>query len=967
MLAPGRDVSSSDHRSERLDEDVTAAGSAQPAERLDQLEHGDTPPASRRLDDDVTVAALPPQTLHGGPEPSDERPRPRPGMVLGRYMLLSELGSGGMGVVMAAYDRELDRRVALKLLRSGTGEARMRREAQALAQLQHPSVVTVYEVGSIDGQPFIAMEHVDGVTFDAWAARHRGQWRKIVEIAIRAGRGLAAAHAVGLVHRDVKPSNILVGHDGRVCVADFGIATPTGRPVDSDVVDIETRARPSSAASSWSSAWLHGAEVLTEAGVVVGTPAYMAPEQHRGEPVDARSDQFAFCVALYRMLYGRAPFAGDDLEALRASVTAGQVEPPPADTEVPASVRRVLLRGLAAQPERRWPSMTALLEALARTLGRRRWAALAGAAALAGIAIAAMLTEPEPGGPACPAGEERLSGVWDEERQVALRDAFAASELPYALDAWARTQERLDRHAASWSERYGALCAEMSDAGASPALDREMACLRSRREELRALVELLAEGDPEVVAKATQAAATLAPVGTCHSEGVEAAAMASPRPEQQAAVDEIRLTLARAEAAFKAGTLDVGIEHARAALATARALGYVPVEVEALHRLGMLQALAGQLDEAVRNLGDAALRGVEVRHDRIAAQAAIGTAFVVGYQQGHAEEGLVWIRHATAALERLPPDPLLDAELRVTRAAVLSAQGRFEDALPEFRRGLEQREQGLGNDHPLVASSYNNLGSALAELGRYDEALPALERAEAIWERGYGPRHPVVATAINGIGVVLEQVGRYDEARRRLEQALALREAAFGRDHVNVALTLDNLGSVLAHLGAYDEARRASERALELRAKHLGVRHPHYASSLVNLGWVAEMQGRLDEACDHHRRAIEIWEEALGPDHPYLGHPLTSLGRAELLRGHPEVAVEVLGRALRIREAAPKPIELAETRLALARALWPDDPARARDLAEKASGDVQAAVHGPDAIRLEIVRWLAEHPAPADP
>jgi serine/threonine protein kinase len=244
MLAPGRDVSSSDHRSERLDEDVTAAGSAKPAERLDPLDpldpldHRDTLPGSRPLDDDVTVAALPPETILGGPEgssPSDERPRPTPGMVLGRYMLLSELGSGGMGVVMAAYDRELDRRVALKLLRSGSGEARMRREAQALAQLQHPSVVTVYEVGSIDGQPFIAMEHVDGVTFDAWVARHRGQWRKIVEIAIRAGRGLAAAHAVGLVHRDVKPSNILVGHDGRVCVADFGIATPTGRGVDSDV------------------------------------------------------------------------------------------------------------------------------------------------------------------------------------------------------------------------------------------------------------------------------------------------------------------------------------------------------------------------------------------------------------------------------------------------------------------------------------------------------------------------------------------------------------------------------------------------------------------------------------------------------------------------------------------------------------------------------------------------------------
>jgi serine/threonine protein kinase/tetratricopeptide (TPR) repeat protein len=971
--------------------------------------------------EDLTVAAPAPL---GPTREVDEHPALRPGMVLGRYLLLEQVGSGGMGVVMAAYDRELDRRVALKLLRpdlSRSGEARMRREAQSLAQLQHPSVVTVYEVGTIEGQLFIAMEYVDGLTFDAWATRHRGQWRKLVEVAIRAGRGVAAAHAVGLVHRDIKPSNILVGQDGRVCVADFGIATITGRTVDADVLDIEVPGRrtprsndaeasvagltrtltapeptspvglmPTPAASesaspitltrtststeaserpsgaSWS-AWLDRIDALTEAGAVVGTPAYMAPEQHRGEPVDARSDQFAFCVALYRVLYDDPPFAGDDLESLRIAVAVGRVKPAPAGTTVPASVRRVLLRGLAIQPERRWPTMTALLDALARTLSRRRrWVALVGVVVgVIGAGLAGLV--PEADGMACPSAEERLRGVWDEDQRVAVREAFVASDLPYATDTWTRTQERLDRHAASWSERYQALCIEMGDAGASAALDLEMACLRGRREELRALVELLAQGDSKVVAKATQAAAELTPVTSCRSEGVEAAAMASPRPDQQAAVDEIRLTLARAEAAFKAGTLDVGIEHAAAALASARTLGYAPVEVEALYRLGTLQALSGQLDEAVRSLGDAALRGVEVRHDRIAARAATMIAFVVGYQQGRPDEGLVWIRHAAAALERLEPDPVLDADLRVTRAAVLSAQGHFEEALPEFRAGLEQRLQALGEDHPLVASSYNNLGSTLVELGRYDEALQALGQAEAIWQRSYGPRHPVVATAINGIGVVLEQMGRYEEARQRFEEALVVREAVFGSDHVNVAVTLDNLGSVLAHLGEHEEARAASQRALDLRATHLGVRHPHYASSLVNLGLVAEKQGRLDEAADYHHRAIEIWEEALGPEHPYLGHPLTSLGRTELLRGRPKLAQELLTRAQRIREAANKPGELAETRLALAQSLWLDDPARARSLAQRAATDIQAAVHGPDALRVEIERWLVEHPAPTTP
>ncbi len=911
--------------------------------------------AVRPYDPEATVAAEPPEA---GPGSAVSMP---PGTMLGRYVLLSEAGSGGMGVVMAAYDRELDRKVALKLLRPGlsrSGEARLRREAQSLAQLQHPSVVTVYEVGAVGGQLFLAMEYVDGLTLDDWAARHRGQWRRIVDVAMRAGRGLAAAHAVGLVHRDVKPSNILVGHDGRVCVVDFGIATPTGRTVDSDLVEASD-ARHDPAPE-------RVVEALTEVGAVIGTPAYMAPEQHRGEPVDARSDQFAFCVTLYRVLYERAPFAGDDLQALRASVDAGRVEPEPLGSKVPGTVRRVLLRGLSVRPERRWPSMDALLDALGRAVSRRRWALAGGLGLVAasGLVGVALLPGPDRQAMACPSAEERLRGVWDEERVAAVEEAFVGSGLPYAVDAWTRTRERLDAQATRWSERYQVLCGEMGAAGASPELDVEMTCLRSRREELGALVELLASGEPAVIAKATQAASELSPVDACRSEGAEAAAMASPTPEQQAEVDEIRLSLARAEAAYKAGTLEVGVEHAQLALDRARVLGYAPVEVEALYRLGMLQALAGQLDDAARNLGDAALRGTEARHDRVAARAATMSAFVVGYQQGRPEDGAVWLRHAQAALERLGPDPVLDADLRVTRAAILTAQGRFDDALPEFRTGLRERERALGVDHPLVASSYNNLGSALVELGRYDEALEALEHARSIWERSHGPRHPLVATALNGIGAVLEQVGRYDEAREHLEKALALREAAFGADHVNVAVTLDNLGAVLVRLGRYDEARRASERALELRAKHLGTRHPHYASSLVNLGWVAEKQGRLDEACELHRRAIEIWEEALGAEHPYLGYPLTSLGRAERLRGHVEVARQVLTRALRLREATTKPIELAETRLALAQALWDGDPERARALALAAAADVQAAVHAPEALRAELEGWLHDHPAP---
>lgn len=925
-----------------------------------------------------------------------------PGTELGRYRLLHEVGSGGMGVVMAAFDQELDRMVALKLLRTrrdGAGESRMRIEARALAQLQHPSVVTVFEVGTHEGLLFIAMEFIDGETLDRWAANHRSQWSKIIEVASEAGRGLAAAHAMGIVHRDIKPSNILVGKDGRVCVADFGIATAVA-PSPADEVP-RPRRRDSSrsggyrAAESRSGAWKSAAshsgdwregvsqpptsdstppsgsvpsgvsltsplEHQTEAGTVVGTPAFMAPEQHDGRAVDARSDQFAFCVALYRVLYDDAPYAGDDLKSLRASLRARQVRPAPPGSKVPSAVRRVLLRGLSIDPRRRWPSMSALLDALSRARRRRRRVGVAVAATL--VAGGAIVLWPTPT-VECPSAEERLAGVWDESRADALREAFVASELPYALDTWTRTHDRLQGYAEAWSGAYEGLCTAMQTAEQSVALDSQMECLGQRREQLQALVDLLHEGDATVVAKAAQAASELEPVSDCQARGAEAAAMAAPPPGARKEVEDIRLMLARAEAANKSGVFAMGIEQAAEAHARAVDVGYLPVEIEALYILGRLEGVAGKFDAAAGHLGDAAVRAVEARHDRVAAGAAIMQAFVVGYQQGHHDEGMVWLRHADAALERLGADPLLSAEYRMTRAALHSAEGRYEVALGDFRQGLAERVSVLGDDHPGLAGAYNNIGGAAAKLGRIDEALDALERAKSIWERSFGPKHPMVAMALNGIGVVLEGAGRWEEARERYEEALVIREEAYGPDDVKLALALDNLGSVLSKLGEYESARAASQRALELREATLGPLHPHYPSALVNLGLVAEKQGKLEEAARLHRRAIGLWEDSLGAEHPFLSFPLTSLGRVEHAMGDSERARTHLRRALALRQTG-LPIERAETQLALAEALWDVEPAEAHDLATRALTEVSGESRGVVLLREEIETWQAQHPAP---
>ena len=306
---------------------------------------------------------------------------------IGRYVVLGRLGQGGMGVVLSAYDPQLDRKVAIKLLRTGVqvttteARARMVREAKAIAQLSHPNVVAVYDVGTAKpGDVYIAMEFVEGDTATVWQRKWDRTWRDVLDVFLQAGRGLAAAHGAGLLHRDFKPDNVLVGADGRVRVGDFGLA----RSVVGGPDDGSTPPPVISAALAGS---------LTATGTIVGTPRYMAPETLRGKDSDARSDQFSFCVALYEALYGRHPFDGETALALIEGGKAAA--PPPVDTKVPAAIGRAVLRGLEDVPTRRFPSMATLIAALTPPpvrAPRRIVAAVAVALLAAGAAGAAVIS-----------------------------------------------------------------------------------------------------------------------------------------------------------------------------------------------------------------------------------------------------------------------------------------------------------------------------------------------------------------------------------------------------------------------------------------------------------------------------------------------------------------------------------------------------------------------------------------------
>jgi len=361
-------------------------------------------------------------------------PTPLDAPTLGRYRLERKLGEGGMGVVHAAFDPDLERRVALKVLRvddrSGSSEARQRllREARAMARLTHPNVVVVHEVGNAHGRDYVAMELIDGDSVSDWLRGAKRDPDEILSAFLAAGRGLAAAHAANLVHRDFKPHNILRGHDGRVVVTDFGLARglDTLPAIKPDAFETTIQAHAAANAANTPSS-LSG---LTLTGSVLGTPAYMAPEQWNAQAIGPAADQFAFCVALWEALVGERPYRGDTVEQLKAAVERG---PDSLDaSRLPRHVREAVLRGLDPDPNKRWPSMNALLARLGRKQRSRLAVSLVAAgAALAAVGIAVGVTRSKDTA-LCPPAARDVATVWSPT----VRQRLAGrGDLANAIDA----------------------------------------------------------------------------------------------------------------------------------------------------------------------------------------------------------------------------------------------------------------------------------------------------------------------------------------------------------------------------------------------------------------------------------------------------------------------------------------------------------------------------------------------------
>ncbi len=850
------------------------------------------------------------------------------GDVVGRYVVLDKIGAGGMGIVYAAYDPELDRKIALKLLRPGASgraeiaRARLLREAQALARLNHPGVIAVHDVGTFEEQVFIAMEFVDGVDAAQWVASARKSWREVLPIWRQAGEGIAAAHAAGVVHRDLKPENVLIGNDGRVRVLDFGLARtevsdPTSDPAMDRSSDGEGSERPSSRMAESTTR-------LTQAGAVMGTPAYMAPEQHTGGPIDARTDQFSFCVALYEALYGERPFAGERAPEIAFNVVRGRVrEPSREGPTVPAWLRKVIVRGLATAPDERWPDMRALLAALAADpAARQQRIALAALGFSALGAAGLLLSTLRPDEEVCRGAERKLEAIWDDGVRDRVRVAFSQSSRPYADDAFASTSQMLDGHTADFVRLHRDACeaTAIRKEQSQEMLDRQVACLERRLKDVRALTRLLVGADDDAVTQAVTAAAALPSFEPC----ADRQALMSPgAPPTGALAEELAAVhdqLAAVRQQIRLARYVDALGGATAAVASAREIGHGATIGEALVLLGSAQAQMGDRTAAERTFREASWSADEAGDDITRADASGHLVWVLASAPDRADEVDGLAEAASRTLRRAGGDALIEATLQNNVGVAARRRGATSAAIAAHERALDLRRQHLGADDPAIADSLLNLGSSLADADRFDEAERALGEAERIVRARYGDRHPRVASALHSHGIVSYRRGDFGAAALLLAAATRIREDALPAGHPDLANSRHDLGEVLLAAGRHDAALEQFTAAVALR-------------------------------------------EAAAASHPAaLANSLRGRGLAELALGRVDDARRSLQRAVELRAAGADLLARAETEFAYAGALVHTERSAALGLARAAREAYAAAGDTVESARIDA--WLAEHAGP---
>ncbi len=772
---------------------------------------------------------------------------------LARYRLEHRLGAGGAGVVYRAYDTELDREVALKFVHrsgfnsDGRGETRLRSEAQLMAQVHHPNVVTLYDIGwyasdeelgleepahaskKIPKQGlYLVMEYVDGVTLSAWRTADKRSRARTMDVLLDAGRGLAAAHDQGVVHRDFKPGNVLVSRAG-AHVVDFGLAS-TGQARDEFVV--------------------------------AGSPAYMAPEQHVGSSTDARTDQYGFCVTAFEALVGVRPFRGPTLEEFAQQKAAREFSAVPKDRRLPRRVWAVLRRGLSPYPSDRFEDMHALLRAFE---GRRRAAVVrtVAFAGLAAVTLGSVGALAVPKASYCELQAAAVDQIWSPEKASTLETVLSPEIGP---EEWEQLRAGIDLRARRWAELERRACEASSADPADTVSKAQRECLQLQLYDLKGLVEVLADADGAVGPRARELEASLGRVERCLSPPGTGFVRLPAAGDQRMLALEIRSLFARARALELAGRVQDAESTLQEAFAWARDADEVTLAL-AFMRHANLRAWVHDDIGAEADLREAWKLAERTGEDGLALDAMILLS-TIETESMSTEQGLHLLEVVDARLERFGDEGYRVATSSKHRAVLLSRQGLSEAALASARRATELLEALYGTHAPQLTAVLNTQGYVQHAAGRDEAALRSARRVFEISAQHYGPASPAAVLALHNIGAVLTMQGKGDEAVPVLEAALDGFRALYGDASVSAGMVFNNLGA--AHLSQGNVVAAADALRRSLRAYETGGRASEVGSAYAhgNLATVLRAQGDRDGTATERRIAIALWSAVRTEAHP---------------------------------------------------------------------------------------------------
>lgn len=803
---------------------------------------------------------------------------PSKGSTLGRYVIIDWIGAGAMGAVYAAFDPELDRKVALKLLPPRRGKddeqlrARFLSEARAMASLSHPNVISVHDVGQRGDIAFFAMELIDGPTLAQWRTEDDRSVAAIVDVFSEAGQGLAAAHAAGLVHRDFKPANALIGKDGRVCVIDFGLARFAAESEDTQPPD-QRSAAPG-----------HG----TRTGTLLGTPAYMAPEQLERKPADALSDQFAFSVSLYEALHGRRPFAGTTLAALAESIAKG---PADMDAAVPRRVRRVLARGLSERPEQRYPSMDALLADLtARPL--RRWGPTAVVAiAASGVALAVNSAVSGDAGIVCDPAPSGLEQAWNADRRQALLDAVSRDWDDARAGRW--IVARIDAYADAWNvARHDVCTATLERHEQSFAMmDRQMICLGRARAQLQANVGVLLEQGAIDVDTIPRFVERLPSIDACRDVETLEAGPAPPLPDASEAVDAQREVLAEAKARYLADDFEGSGTMAAQVVEAAEAIGYAPLRYEARLARATANYRMSELDAAEQDLNEVLEETLGAGDRTVAARAAATLSCLATTQRGKPQAGLAYARTALGLTRSMKGESSLRAHAMRCSARALKEDGRYADAEARLRDAiaiLDADGQARGLE---LSRDRAELGQLLKRRRNYADAEEELRRARAVLEDTLGGGTVFGINLSGEIAAAMVSQGRYDDAEAEFEGVIEAWTKVSGPRTPNIGLAHGKLGNLYYARGSYEQAEASFRSARRILGESFDADHPALIGTDASLANVLSQQGKLSDAVDLYLDALTRQEKSASSAHPSAVHLRASAGNALMQLGRFDEAI----------------------------------------------------------------------------